>query len=67
MVFFNFNFMGKTNYWMVSTLVLLGIIIGFGVSQMSYFKDIGSKGKTQLLIIKRKRKILSKLFLMRNK
>lgn len=41
--------MGKTNYWMVSTLVLLGIIIGFGVSQMSYFKDIGSKGKTQVI------------------
>lgn len=28
----------KMNWWMVTTFILLGIIIGFGVSQLPYFK-----------------------------
>lgn len=37
-------------------MVLLGMIIGFGVSQMPYFKDIGSKGKTQVVNDKEEKK-----------
>lgn len=33
----------KINPWMVSTLILLGIIVGFGVSQVPYFKGINTQ------------------------
>lgn len=35
--------MNKINPWLVSTLILLGIIIGFAVSKLPYFQDIDAK------------------------
>ncbi len=37
---------GKLNPWMVSTLVMLGVIAGFGISQLPYFK--GASQQTQV-------------------
>jgi protein-disulfide isomerase len=39
------NSFSKTNPWMVSTLVLLGVVVGFGASQIPYVKRIIGGGK----------------------
>lgn len=36
----------KLNIWMVSTFILLGIVIGFGISQMPYFNEADTKTST---------------------
>lgn len=36
----------KMNPWMISTLVLVGMMVGFGVSQIPALKQIGNAGKT---------------------
>lgn len=36
----------KLNFWMVSTFILLGIVIGFGISQMPYFNEADTKTST---------------------
>lgn len=38
----------KTNPWMVSTLILVGIIIGFGLSQFPYLKGLGSQTQVSI-------------------
>jgi len=45
----------KTNPWMVSTLVLAGIIIGFGVSQIPAFKIEG--GTQQAAVVKPQKQV----------
>lgn len=39
----------KTNPWMVSTLVLVGIVVGIGVGQLSMFEGGGDSAKTASL------------------
>lgn len=39
----------KTNPWMVSTLVLAGLIVGIGIGQLSFFENGGESGKATSL------------------
>lgn len=36
----------KLNLWMVSTFILLGIVIGFGISRLPYFNEADTKTST---------------------
>lgn len=40
------NFQSKTNPWMVSTLVLVGLVVGFGAGRLPLFGDSGKSGQT---------------------